>query len=102
MTGTPLLVKLARQAQVEVGKVDEHGCVGTAALGFAHHLAKAAIDGGNVLDDLDDADFGDLPRVNQQVASGVAHLLAADAEELDGRCGRLRTCRRRAFISSAP
>ena len=81
--GHAALVQLARQAQVEVGEVDEHGGVRTASLGFANHLAKAAIDRGNVLDDLDDADLGDLSRIDQQIAAGGAHLLAAHAEELD-------------------
>ena len=59
-----LRVKLAGQAQVEVRKVDQHGCVGASPFRFAHDLAKAAIDVGNVLDDLDDADLGDLARVD--------------------------------------
>ncbi len=42
---------------------------------------------GMCLDDLDDADLGDLSRVNQQVASGAAHLLAAYAKEVDGGTG---------------
>ncbi len=84
MTGTPRAMKLARQPQVEVGKVDEHGRVGPAPFGLAHDLAKAAIDGRDVPDDLDDADFGDFSRVDQQLAAGLAHLLAANAKELDG------------------
>ena len=81
-------VQFARQAQVEVGKVDQHRRVGTAPLGLAHDLAKAAVDGGNVFDDLDDADFGDLARVDQQVATGAAHLLSAHPEELDAAIWR--------------
>jgi hypothetical protein len=44
-----------------------------------------------VLDHLDDANFGDLASVGQQLASGVAHTLAAYAEELYiGLIGALR------------
>src|ERR1035441_2647826 len=47
------LVQLARQAQVELGEVDEHGGVWPSPFGLAHHFAEAAIDERNVLDDLD-------------------------------------------------
>src|SRR5271165_4122797 len=77
------LVQLTGKAQIEVREVDEHSRVGPALLGLAHHLAKAAIDGWNVLDDLNDADFGDFAGVHEQLAAGGAHLLSADAEELD-------------------
>jgi hypothetical protein len=44
-----------------------------------------------VLDHLDDPNFGDLARVGQQLASGVAHTVAAYAEELyGGPIGALR------------
>src|ERR1700690_3993328 len=62
------LVQLARQAQVEIRKVDQHGGVWESLFGLAHHFAKAAIDERNVLDDLDNADFGDLARIHQKVA----------------------------------
>ncbi len=84
-------VQFARQPQVEVGEVDEDSSVGTAIAGFADHFAKAAIDAGNVLDHLDDADFGDLASVGQQLASGLAHAVATYAEELyGGPIGALR------------
>ena len=75
--------------------------VGAAALGLADDFAKAAIDGRDMLDDLDNANFGDLARVDQQLASGVAHALSADAEEVD-RLRPAELCRRSAWISSAP
>src|ERR1035438_3031449 len=53
----PKLVQLARQAQVEIGKVDQHRGVWPSPFGFAHHFAEAAIDERNVLDHLDDADL---------------------------------------------
>src|SRR5271157_743813 len=81
--GNAALVKFAGEPQIEIWEVDEHRRIGPAPLRLAHHLAKAAIDGWNVLDDLDDADFGDLASVRQQLAAGRAHLLAADAEEID-------------------
>src|SRR5271157_4829298 len=81
--GNAALVKFAGEPQIEIGEVDEHRRIGPAPLRLAHHLAKAAIDGWNVLDDLDDADFGDLASVRQQLAAGRAHLLSSDAEEVD-------------------
>ena len=72
--------QFAGEAQIEFRKIDEHGDVGPSALGLIHHLAKAAIDIGDVLDHLDNADLGDLAGVHQQLASGSAHLLAAHAE----------------------
>src|SRR5271167_4936671 len=77
------LVQLAGKAEVEVREVDEHTHVGGAPLSLVQHLVEAAIDGGNVLDDFNDADFGDLTSVRQQLAAGRAHLVSADAEELD-------------------
>ncbi len=38
---------------------------GRPPFGLVHHLAEAAIDERNVLDYLDDADFGDLSRIHQ-------------------------------------
>src|SRR5271157_852466 len=76
------LVQLAGEPQIEIWEVDEHRRIGPAPLRLAHHLAKAAIDGWNVLDDLYNADFGDLASVRQQLAAGRAHLLSADAEEV--------------------
>ncbi len=75
-------VEFARQPQVEVGKVDEDSGVRTAIAGFADYLAKATIDVGNVLDHLDDADLGDLAGVGQELASSLAHAVAAYAEKL--------------------
>src|ERR1019366_1337542 len=49
------LVQFARQAQVEIGKVDEHRGVRPPPFDLAHHVAKAAIDERNVLDHLHDA-----------------------------------------------
>ena len=100
----PALVQFARQAQVEVGEVDEHRGVWASPFRLAHHLAEAAIDGRNVLDHLDDADLGDLARVHQELATGGAHLLAANAEELQ-RSARGVCCEtwpRNASISFAP
>ena len=77
------LVHFAGEPQIEVGEVDEDGSIGTTLFGLAHYLAKTAIDGRNVLHDLDDADFGDLAGVHQQLAAGSTHLLSADAEEFD-------------------
>ena len=77
------LVQLAGKSQIEVGEVDEHSGIRAAPLGFAHNLAEAAIDGWNVLDDLDNANLGDLASVHQQLAARRAHLLSADAEELN-------------------
>ena len=79
------LVHFAGESQVEVREVDKHGSIGPSLRGLAHHLAKTAVDGWNVLDDLNDADLGDLSRVDQQLATGGAHLLSADAKELDFR-----------------
>src|SRR5664280_2627267 len=76
------LVELARQAQVEFGEVDEHRGVWPSPFGLAHHFAEAAIDERNVPDDLDNADFGNLSRIHQKVATGGAHLVSANAEEL--------------------
>src|SRR5664280_395570 len=92
------LVQLARQAQVEFGEVDEHRGVWPSPFGLAHHFAEAAIDERNVLDDLHDADFGDLSRIHQKVATGRAHLVSANAEELQiGRRSLTRELAARSF-----
>jgi len=75
-------VQFACQAQVEIGKVDKHGGVWPPPFGLAHHFAEAAIDERNVLDYLDNADLGDLARIHQKIATGGAHLVSANAEEL--------------------
>ena len=75
-------VQFARQSQVKVWEVDENSSIGTAISGFTDDFAKAAVDSRYMLDDLDDADFGDLTRIGQQFAAGLAHLVAANPEEL--------------------
>src|SRR5580698_8986626 len=74
-------MQLSSQPQVKVGEVDENSGVGATIPGFANHLAKTSIDSRDVLDDLDDADFGDLTRIGQQFAACLAHLVAANSEE---------------------
>jgi hypothetical protein len=58
------LVQFARQPQVEVGEVDEHGHVRPVPFRFTHDLSKPAIDVRNMLDDLDNPHFSDLSGVN--------------------------------------
>ena len=77
------LVQFAGQAQVKVGEVDEHSGVRPATFRLADDLPKPAINRRNVLDDLDDADLGNLSRIDQQIAACGAHLVAAHSEELD-------------------
>src|SRR5664280_1118161 len=94
----PALVQLARQAQIEIGEVDEHRGVWPSPFGLAHNFAEAAIDERNVLDDLDNADFGDLSRIHQKVATGGAHLVSANAEELQiGRRSLVRELAAQSF-----
>src|ERR1035438_6097198 len=70
------LVQLARQAKIEVRKVDQHGSVRTASFRFSHHAAKALVDPRQVLDDLGQSHHRDLVRVGHEFASGLLHPLS--------------------------
>ena len=75
-------MQLARQAKIEVGKVDEHGCVGLSPLGLGHHFVKQPEDARQVLHHFGQPDDGDFVGVDHQIASSLLHPLAADAEKL--------------------
>src|SRR5215472_13180931 len=63
--GNPQPVQLARQAQVEVGKVDEHGSVRLAFGGFVYKDSEFLPDVRQMLGDLNQPDHGDFFSMNQ-------------------------------------
>src|SRR5258708_567623 len=74
-------IEIARQPQVEVREVDEHGGVGLAPRGFRHQMLEAPSDIGKMFYHLHQSNHRNFIGVDQQLASGSAHLLAAHAEE---------------------
>src|SRR5882724_3849663 len=80
-------VQSAGQAQVEVGEVDQDGCVRLAARCFGYQTLEAAADSRQVRDYLYQADHSNLIGVDQQFAAGSMHLLAAHSEEGRARRG---------------
>ena len=78
--GNAAPVKLARQAEVPVGKVDEHGGVRFAGIHRAQQFAEFAPDFRQSGDDLSQADHRDVLGVHDQTTAGAAHAFAAHAE----------------------
>ena len=77
------LFHLAGDAPVECGGVDDDGEVGLAPVGFANQAAIEAEDFRQVAENFGDADDGEIFGVDDGVASGGAHAVAADAEEFE-------------------
>ncbi len=75
-------MKLARKPQIEIRKVDENGNVGMAALDFPNYFLKESIDARKVPHDLGQPHDGDVVRIDHEIASRVAHGVAAYAKEL--------------------
>src|SRR5947209_15276047 len=74
-------VQLARQTQVEVREVNEHGSIRLAPRGFRHQMLEAPPDIRQVLHYFHQSDHRDLISMYQQLAAGSSHLFAAHAEE---------------------
>src|SRR5262245_60970184 len=74
-------VELARQTEVEVREVDEHGCVGLAPCSFCDHALESPADIRQMLNDFRQSNDRDVSRVDQQLATGSMHLVSAHAEE---------------------
>ena len=75
-------MQFARQAEVEVREVDEDGSVGALAFGFGDDFMEQTKYAGKVLDDLGKTDDCDFIGVDDEMAAGMLHLTAADAEKL--------------------
>jgi hypothetical protein len=59
-------------------------------IGFFDQVTKQPPDFRKMTEDLSDADHGQVPGIYNRVATGGAHFLAADAEELECGAGALR------------
>src|SRR5271169_6422946 len=65
------LVQFARQAEVEVGEIDEHGGIGTPALRLGDDFVEEPKDTRQVFHYLSQSDHCDLAGVHDQVTSGL-------------------------------
>jgi len=75
-------MQLFGQAEVDFGKVDEHGDTGTARADRLFELAKLAVDARQMADDLGEAHDGHLFGADDAIEARCGHALAAHAEEL--------------------
>src|SRR6516162_9629228 len=75
-------LQLPRQPEVEIGKVNQHGDLGPAAVHRSHHLAKQSINARQMSHHLRKANNRDLMSIDNQIASSLSHRLAAHSEEL--------------------
>ncbi len=81
-------MQLPRQPKIEIRKIDQHGGVRAASFRLSHHLAKALINSRQVFDDLSQSHHRNLVRVDDELASGLLHPLAAHTEELQRKLRR--------------
>ena len=99
-------MKLPGQAEVDFGKVDEHGCIRPARANGFFQLAELAVDAGQVEDNLGQAHHGHIFRADYALQAGGGHALAAHAEEpgCPAGCGELffqRLNQQRAVVLAA-
>src|SRR5581483_9126321 len=87
----PALLHLPHHSPAETGRINNNGEVGPAPVCFGDELVKEAPDLGQMTQDFSDAYDGEVFCVDDEVAAGSAHLLAADPEKLKlpGGCGAL-------------
>ena len=76
------VVQFSGKSQVEIGEVDEHRNIRLARPCRRDRAKELAINGRNVLYHFRDADRRNLRGIDDGFASGCAHSLAANAEEL--------------------
>src|SRR6267142_1647976 len=74
---------LSGHAPVECWRVDDDGEVGLPAIGFFTQVAIKTENFRQVAENFGDADYGQVFGVDDRVASGGAHAVPADAEELE-------------------
>src|SRR5207302_7087804 len=86
--GNAALVHLPRHTPVESGRINDDGEVWPAAIGFKNQLVKQAPNFGKMAKDFCDSDDGKLLGIDDGVASGGAHALSANPEELELPCLR--------------
>jgi hypothetical protein len=75
-------MELAKEAEVEVGEVNEDRNMGTASSDGALEFAKFAVDAGQVFNHLGEAHDSHIFSADDAVDAGGAHALAAHAYEL--------------------
>src|SRR6185503_8574085 len=75
--------QLSRETQVEVGVVDQDRGVRRIAVDLVEEAAEDTPQGGEVRDDFDEPDHGEVPHVRHQGRPLGAREIAAEAEELD-------------------
>src|SRR5581483_11233289 len=66
-------VQLAGKTKVEIGKVDQHGCIRLSLPRDGHHAEKLTVDRRDVLNDLSDSNGSHFPRIDNRFESGSAH-----------------------------
>src|SRR6516165_2971965 len=75
-------VELTSQTEVEVGEVNDHCDVRTAALGFTHEPMKQPINSRQVLQYFGKPDHSDIAGVYDHLAASLFHLMSAQAKAL--------------------
>src|SRR5262245_11657968 len=75
-------VKFAGNAEVEGGRVNHNCQVGACDFGSANQPVKFRINFGQMTEDLSHAKNGEVPGIDNNVASGRAHLDAANTHAL--------------------
>src|SRR5271170_8067806 len=79
--GDAQAMKLAGEAEIDVGEIDEDGGVGPGFLNAALELAVFAVDAGHVEDHFGDAHDGDVFGADDAVKTGGFHALTPEPEE---------------------
>src|SRR5208337_2689321 len=75
-------LELFGQAQVEIGKINQHGKLRPASIHFFEQSVEGAVSSRQSADYLRYADHGELVGVHDSVHPGQAHRFAATAEDL--------------------
>lgn len=75
-------MQLAGEAKIEVGKVDEDSGVRFARIDLPQQAPVFAINVRQVADDFREAQYGDFVRIDDGVATSLAHATASDAEKV--------------------
>jgi hypothetical protein len=76
-------VEAAGDAEVEIRAIGKDGGGRAEALGFGYEFSVLAVDAGDVVEDLDDADDGEAGHVHDGADAGGFHALAGAAEQFD-------------------